>query len=77
VTVNIQTGTFKLIACGLQPSGTYYLQLHTIGRTGASVVGSGVADQSGQVVVTGQLDTSQVKQLNQNNADFVIGQHVV
>ena len=77
VTVNVQTGTFMLIACGLQSGVTYYLQLHTTGRIGASVVGSGVADQSGQVVVTGKLDTSQVKQLNQNNADFIIGQHVV
>ena len=77
VTVNMQTGTFTLIARGLQSGGTYYLQLHTIGRTGASVVGSGVADQWGQVVITGKLDISQLQQLDQNNADFIIGQHVL
>lgn len=77
VTVNMQTGTFKLIARGLQSGGTYYLQLHTIARTGASVVGSGVVDQCGQVVITGKLDTSQIQQLSQNDADFILGQHVV
>jgi hypothetical protein len=45
--------------------------------TGAAVIGSGVADQWGQVVITGKLDTSQLQQLNQNCANFIIGQHVV
>jgi hypothetical protein len=77
VTVNMETGTLRCVACGLQSGGTYYLQLHTVGRTGAAVIGSSVADQWGQVVITGKLGTSELQQLNQNSADFIIGQHVV
>ena len=77
VTVNVQTGTFKSVARGLQSGSTYYLQLHTVGMTGAAVTGSSVADQWGQVVITGKLDTCELQQLNQNCANFIIGQHVV
>jgi hypothetical protein len=77
VTVNTQTGTFTCVARGLQSGGTYYLQLHTAGMTGAAVIGSGVADPRGHVVITGKLEASQLQQLNQNCANFIIGQHVL
>jgi hypothetical protein len=77
VTVNMETGTLRCVACGLQSGGQYYLQFHTAGRAGAAVIGSSVADQWGQVVITGKLGTNELQQLDQNSADFIIGQHVV
>jgi len=76
VKINMKTGTFTCIACGLTPCATYYLQYHVTGRTGAAVIGSGVANPVGKVVITGKLDTSDLV-LIQSPGDFLIGQYVV
>jgi len=76
VKVNMKTGTFTCIACGLTPGATNYLQYHVTGRTGAAVIGSGVANPVGKVIITGKLDTSDLA-LIQNPGDFLIGPYVV
>ena len=47
-----------------------------MGRQGAAVIGSGVANPVGMVVITGKLDTSELS-LIQNPGEFHIAQHVL
>jgi len=76
VLVNMKTGAFKCSVCGLTPRVTYYLQYHVTGRFGAAVIGSGVANSRGQVVIAGRLDTSTLA-LIRKPGNFLIGPHVV
>ncbi len=77
VVIDTQTGWFVCYAQGgLQPGTTYYLQYHVTGLAGAGVLGSGVANQQGIVVIWGKLDASQLA-LVKNPGDFSIGPFVL
>jgi hypothetical protein len=76
IIIDTHAGWFTCIAKGgLTPGATYLLQYHVTGRTGAGVIGSGVASSAGTVFIVGKLDASELS-LIQNPGDFKIGAHV-
>ena len=77
IVINKEKQTFVFTGNGLLPSTNYILQYYVTGRLGAMVIGSGVSNPGGVVVIKGTLNDGQLDTIMNNPGTFYNLQHVL